>query len=127
MKLDSFKLIKYSLIIVYVWFGLLKLLGVSPVANLVVNTYPSLPEPLFLNFLGIWEIVIGALLLSNKTIKIGILLMWLQLGGIFMGVVLNPSLYFSGPNILYLDANGEFVVKNLVLLAASYYLWEKTK
>ena len=124
MKIKSADLIKYSLSIVYIWFGLLKVLGVSPVQNLVQGTYPSFPEPTFMMVLGIWEVAVGILLLNRKTLKLGILLMWLQMGGIFFGVLLSPSYYFQNMNLLFLSANGEFVVKNLTLLAASYYLWE---
>lgn len=125
MKLNSFTLIRYSLVIVYVWFGALKVLGASPVQNLVQWTYPSFPEPGFMIFLGAWEIVVGLLLLYKKTLRLGLILMWLQMGGIFAGVVLSPSYYFQNMNLLLLSANGEFVVKNLTLLAASYYLWEQ--
>jgi uncharacterized membrane protein YkgB len=126
MKLNSFSLIKYSLVIVYIWFGALKVLAVSPVQNLVKWTYPSFPEPMFIMVLGIWEIAIGLLLLYKKTLRLGVLLMWIQMGGIFFGVILSPTYYFQNMNLLLLSANGEFVVKNLTLLGASYYLWEKT-
>lgn len=125
MKIKSYSLIKYSLALVYIWFGLLKVLGVSPVAGLVKDTFTSFPEPMFLTVLGVGEIVIGLLLLSRKTVKLGVFLMWAQIAGIFIGVVLNPILYFSGANLLYLGTYGEFVVKNFVFIAAGYYLWEK--
>lgn len=126
MKLNSFTLIRYSLVIVYIWFGALKVLGASPVQNLVQWTYPSFPEPMFMIVLGAWEIVVGLLLLYKKTLRLGLILMWLQMGGIFFGVILSPTYYFQNMNLLLLSANGEFVVKNLTLLAASYYLWEQT-
>ena len=126
MKLNSFTLIRYSLVIVYIWFGALKVLGASPVQNLVQWTYPSFPEPMFMIVLGVWEIVVGLLLLYKKTLRIGLILMWLQMGGIFFGVILSPSYYFQNMNLLLLSSNGEFVVKNLTLLSASYYLWEQT-
>lgn len=125
MKIKSDILVKYSLALVYVWFGLLKVLGVSPVADLVKNTYSSFPEPMFLTALGLGEILIGLLLLSNRTVRLGVFLMWVQIVCIFLGVVLNPALYFSGANLLYLGTYGEFVVKNFVFAAAGYYLWEK--
>jgi len=126
MKINSFFLIKHSLIIVYIWFGALKILGVSPVQNLVQWTYPSFPEPMFMIILGVWELAVGLLLLYGKTLRLGLILMWLQMGGIFFGVILSPSYYFQHMNIFLLSANGEFVVKNFILLAGSYYLWEKT-
>ncbi len=123
MNKKSITFIKFSLSIVYVWFGVLKIFGVSPVANLVKITYPSFPLS-FIVFLGVWEILIGLFLLNKKTLKLGIILMWVQLGGIFVGALLNPPVYFTNSNFLTPNVNGEFVIKNLVLLAASYSLWK---
>jgi len=117
--------IKISLAIVYVWFGALKVLGVSPVEELIKETYSWFPEPQFITFLGFWEMLIGVLLLFRKTLKTGLILMWLQMGGIFLGLVFSPSIYFRNLNIFLLTTEGEFVIKNLVLLSASYYLWGK--
>lgn len=122
MNNKSKTLIIASLSIVYVWFGLLKILGVSPVAQLVKQTYPSFPD--FMVFLGIWEILIGLFLINKKTLKLGLILMWIQLSGIFFGAIINIPLYFTDSNLLYPNLNGEFVIKNLVLIAASYSLWE---
>ena len=124
MKNNS-KFISISLAIVYIWFGALKVIGQSPVEDLVKGTYPVFPEPLFLIFLGLWEIAIGVFLLNKKTLKLGILLMWAQLGGIFLGAIISPPLYISGMNIFLLNTNGEFVVKNIVFIAATYYLWKE--
>lgn len=124
MKNNSYNFIKISLAIVYIWFGTLKVLGASPVTDFVKTTYPTFQESNFFIFLGLWEVAIGFLIMFRKTIKLGIVLMWLQLGGIFMGMILNPSLYFSGMNVFLLNTNGEFVIKNLVLTSAGYYLWK---
>lgn len=105
------------------WFGLLKVLGISPVAGLIKVTYPSFPHG-FIIFLGIWEILIGLFLLNKITLKFGIVLMWIQLAGIFAGALLSPSVYFTSANFLTPNASGEFVIKNFVLLAASYALWK---
>lgn len=127
MKINSYKFIQLSLVIVYVWFGLLKVIGASPVADLVRDSFPMLPQPAFLIFLGLYEILAGVFLLSRKTLKIGLILIWIQLGGIFFGAIVNPFIYFQEGNPFLLNVNGEFVIKNLVLLAASYCLWEKNK
>lgn len=122
--MKSLLFIKISLAIVYVWFGILKVLGVSPVEELIKNTYPWIPEPPFIVILGFWEILIGILLLFRKTLKTGIILMWLQMGGIFFGLIINPPIYFQNLNLFLLTTEGEFVIKNLVLLAAGYSLWK---
>ena len=124
MNKKSITFIKFSLSIVYIWFGALKIFGVSPVADLVKTTFPTSPLS-FIVFLGVWEILIGLFLLNKKTLKLGIVLIWLQLGGIFIGALLNPSVYFTNANFLTPNVNGEFVIKNIVLLAASYCLFKE--
>jgi len=125
LQRNSPTLIRISLGIVYIWFGALKIFNVSPVAGLVSTTYPNFPEPFFLTFLGIWEVVIGIGLLGNFFMKIIILLLLLQMGGIFSGLFLRPNLYFQNGNILFLTANGEFVIKNLVLISGALFLWPR--
>jgi uncharacterized membrane protein YkgB len=112
-------LLRISLAIVYIWFGALKIAGVSPVSDLIRSTYPSFPEPFFITFLGIWEVVIGIGLLFKFFLRLTLLLLWLQIAGIFLGCILVPYLYFAYQNPLLLGVNGEFVIKNLVLVAAS--------
>lgn len=125
LKLDSYSLVKFSLVIVYVWFGLLKILNSSPVAELIAQSFPSLPQSNFLLVLGLYEVAAGLLLLHKKTLRIGIIMIWLQLAGIFLGAIINPFIYFQKGNPFLLNINGEFVVKNFILIASSYYLWTK--
>lgn len=123
MSIKGLNIIKLSLILVYFWFGFLKILGTSPVADLVKTTYPSLP-PEFIVFLGVWEVLIALFLINRKTLKIGLVLMWIQLGCIFLGAVINLPIYFTDSNIFTPNTNGEFVIKNFILLAASLTLWK---
>ncbi|HEV2339649.1 MAG TPA: hypothetical protein VGT05_02650 [Patescibacteria group bacterium] len=114
----GFILLRISLAVVYLWFGALKVINASPVHDLIVSTYPSFPEPLFITILGVWEIIIGIGLLIKSTLRFTLLLLWLQMGGIFAGFFISPFLYFSH-NLFFLTSNGEFVIKNFVLIAAS--------
>jgi uncharacterized membrane protein YkgB len=127
MKPNSYKILQLSLVIIYIWFGVLKVLNSSPVAELIQKSLPAFPQSSFLLFLGLYEILAGVLLLHKKTLRIGVVMIWLQLAGIFLGAIINPFIYFQKGNPFLLNINGEFVIKNLVLLAASYYLWEKNK
>ncbi len=111
--------LRISLGIVYIWFGVLKVMGTSPVVDLIKTTYPSFPEPLFITFLGSWEIAVGIGLLFKLFLRATLASLWLQMAGIFFGFFLAPAVYFSAGNPLLLSGNGEFVIKNLVLIAAS--------
>jgi uncharacterized membrane protein YkgB len=112
-------LLRVSLGVVFVWFGGLKIIGLSPVAPIIHATYRWFPGPGFIVFLGIWEVLIGLGFLLNKFIKAAVALMWLQMAGIFGCLVLVPSLFFAHGNPFVLTTYGEFIIKNIVLLAGS--------
>jgi putative oxidoreductase len=111
-------IIRISLGIVFVWFGLLKVIGTSPVYDLASHIVYWLPPQLFVPLLGIWEIAIGIGLLLGKALRVVLSLLFLQLAGTFLVLVMRPETAFQGGNPLLLTMEGEFVVKNLVLIAA---------
>jgi putative oxidoreductase len=111
-------IIRVSLGIVFVWFGLLKVMGVSPVSDLASQVVYWLPSELFVSLLGIWEMAIGICLLLGKALRVILSLMFLQLAGTFLVLIMRPEAAFQGGNPLLLTTEGEFVIKNLVLIAA---------
>lgn len=111
-------IIRLSLGIVFVWFGLLKVMGVSPVFDLASQIVYWLPSELFVPLLGIWEMAIGVGLLLGKALRVILSLLFLQLAGTFLALIILPEAAFQGGNPLFLTTEGEFVIKNLVLIAA---------
>ncbi len=112
------RILRVCLGIVFVWFGLLKVIGKSPVAELVARTVYWVPSGLFLPFLGVWEIAVGLGLLFALALRLTLLLFWLQMAGTFLVLVVKPDIAFQAGNPLLLTTEGEFVIKNLVLIAA---------
>lgn len=110
--------LRWALGLVFVWFGALKLLRVSPVADLVARTVYWLPPDTFVPVLGVWEVAVGLGLLLGIALRLILLLFWLQMAGTFLVLFLRPDISFQGGNPLLLTVEGEFVVKNLVLIAA---------
>lgn len=111
-------LLRVTLAIVFIWFGVLKLIGRSPVAELVAQTVYWLPPATVVPWLGLWEVVVGVGLLFRVALRMTLLLFWLQMAGTFLVLVLRPDIAFQGSNPIFLTTEGEFVVKNLVLIAA---------
>jgi putative oxidoreductase len=111
-------IIRLSLGIVFVWFGLLKVMGVSPVFDLASHLVYWLPSELFVPLLGIWEMAIGVGLLLGKALRVILSMLFLQLAGTFLVLIILPEAAFQGGNPLFLTTEGEFVIKNLVLIAA---------
>ncbi|MDP3702796.1 MAG: DoxX family membrane protein [Candidatus Omnitrophota bacterium] len=112
------RLLRICLGIVFIWFGALKVSGHSPVVALVAAAVPWFPPETFVPFLGVWEILVGAGLLFGVALRLTLLLFWLQLAGTFLVLVLRPGIAFQYSNPLLLTTEGEFVIKNLVLIAA---------
>ncbi len=111
-------LLRTALAVVFIWFGALKVVGRSPVGDLVAGTVYWVRPDLFVPFLGIWEVIVGVGLLVGVALRGVLLLFWLQMAGTFLVLVMRPELAFQSGNPLLLTVTGEFVVKNLVLIAA---------
>ncbi len=117
MSAYGIDLIRYSLGVVFIWFGLLKVAAVSPVADLVANIVYWVSPNFFVPFLGAWEVAVGLGLLFGVVQRLTLFLFWLQLSGTFLVLVLRPDIAFQGGNPLLLTVEGEFVIKNIVLIA----------
>lgn len=119
MAKHGIPILRVALGVVFVWFGALKFVpGLSPAEDLVRATVPFLPGHLFLPFLGFWEVVIGIGFLTGRALRFTILLLFLQMPGTLSPVVLLPERVFTAfPYGLTLE--GQYIVKNMVLIAAA--------
>ena len=115
--------LRYSLAIIFIWFGILKPFGISPAADLVISTVHWLPwlEPLtWLYIIGWWEVAIGITFLFHRTIRIAIALLALQMVGTFMPLVLLPEVTFQPGRIPYAPTmEGQYIIKNLLIISAA--------
>lgn len=57
-------------------------------------------------------------LLIPVAVRLTLMLFWLQMAGTFLTLVILPGRSFDDGNPLFLSVTGEFVIKNLVLIAA---------
>lgn len=119
----SMAALRGALALVYIWFGLLKPLGVSPADPMVLMTstwLPLLGPRTWVNVIGWWEVLIGVLFLFRPTIRAAILLLMLQMVGTAMPLVLLPELTFQegrwpwGPTM-----EGQYIFKNVLIIAAA--------
>jgi uncharacterized membrane protein YphA (DoxX/SURF4 family) len=118
--------LRISLGLVFVWFGVLKVIGDSPVAELVRATVPWADPQVLVSALGWVEIVLGLALLAGQPRRLALLAVAAHLAGTFLVFVQAPSLVISNGNPLLLNGNGEFVLKNLVLICAALVLLGRT-
>jgi uncharacterized membrane protein YkgB len=114
----SITALRISLAIVFIWFGALKVFGVTPVTDLVASTVYWLDPDWVVPALGVVEIVVGLGLLFRVAMRAVLGLFFLMLIGTFLVLIIQPDVAFKDGNPLLLTVEGEFVIKNLVLLSA---------
>lgn len=110
--------LRYALALVFFWFGLLKLTGVSPVVDIIFSSFPWIMKvPALYILLALGEIAIGIGLIIPGIVSLAAWVATLHLTITTIGVLVSP-LSFEGA-FPRLSLVGEFVVKNIVLIAAS--------
>ncbi|MCM4157357.1 hypothetical protein [Gramella sp. AN32] len=110
-------MLRFSLAVIFIWFGYLKLIDASPAAPIIKETVFWLDPEIFIDVLGAWEVLIGIFLCFKNTIRIAILLMVFQMPGTFLPLVILPEVCFvKFPFILSME--GQYIIKNLILLSA---------
>ena len=90
----------------------------SPAAQLIERTVYWFPPENFVPILGWWEAAIGVCLLFRPLIRVSLFLLFLQLPGTLLPLILLPEVCFTAfPYGLTLE--GQYIIKNLVLISAA--------
>ena len=123
----SLHLLRISMGVVFIWFGLLKVADATPVGDLVAGTVPWLDRAWFVPALGAVEAILGVALLVGRLLTAVCAVLAAHLAGTFLVLIMQPQLAFQDGNPLLLTTIGEFVVKNLVLISAALVLASKLR
>ncbi|MCC7432647.1 hypothetical protein IT412_03930 [Candidatus Peregrinibacteria bacterium] len=112
---------RLALFIVYFWFGLLKVLGLSPasplVAALLEKTIPFLTPDQFIFYFGLLEMLIGLLFLIPRLSRVVIAILVLHLITTAGPLFLLPQITWQGFLIPTLE--GQYIIKNLLIIATA--------
>jgi uncharacterized membrane protein YphA (DoxX/SURF4 family) len=116
-------LLRLSLGIVFLWFGVLKFFpGLSPAQDLAGQTINQLTfgllSPQAANIiLAVWECLIGLGLITGIFMRVTLLLLFLQMMGTITPVFLYPGEVFT--RVPYAPTlEGQYIIKNMVLISA---------
>jgi uncharacterized membrane protein YphA (DoxX/SURF4 family) len=114
--------LRIGLGIIFFWFGALKLFpDLSPAEDLVRNTIYFIDPDVFIPILAVWEMVIGLGLIFGKYMRITLLLLFLQMPGTALPLLILPeAVWTEFPYGLTLE--GQYIIKNLVLVSAGLVL-----
>jgi hypothetical protein len=104
--------------VVFVWFGLLKPLAQSPLADLVTRTLPFLPPVLALDMVGWWQVATGACLLVPRLRRAAVVLLAVQLPALLVPFVVAPDACFAHAPIA-LTLAGESLIKSVLVVCAT--------
>ena len=119
-------LMRFSIALIFIWFGLLKPLGMSPEEELIKRTVYWVSPQIFLPVLGWWEVAVGLCLLYRPMIRIALLLLLLQLPGTMLPLILLPEICFTHPPF-GLSLEGQYIVKNIFLVSAAFMIGGKVR
>ena len=115
--------LRFSLAAIFILFGILKPLGLSPAEPLVRATtawMPLLGGDEWILFVGWLEVAIGVTFLFHRTIRIAIALLAMQMVGTFMPLVVLPDVVFQAGRAPYAPTmEGQYIVKNLLIISAA--------
>ena len=122
MQKYGLTVLRIGLGIVFLWFGVLKFFkGLSPAEDLVRNTIYFVDPDFFIPVLAAWESLIGIGLISGKFMRTTLLLLFLQMPGTALPLLILPEKVWTiFPYALTLE--GQYIIKNLVLIGAGLVL-----
>lgn len=122
MQRLSIPAIRISFAVIFIWFGILKPIGLSAAIPLVKSTVSWMPlfaPETWVDIIGWWEVLIGVFFLFKKSTRIAIGLLFLQMTGTFMPLFMLPEVTFQGGNIFLPTLEGQYVIKNIMIISAA--------
>lgn len=118
--------LRIALGIIFIWFGFQKFLGFNSVYQLMTNSItPFIAAGIGLKLFGILEILIGIFILFHVLPTLTYIILTLHLLGTFTPFLFGTELMFD-PYFPILSLNGEFVLKNIVLILTGLLILART-
>ena len=125
----SLTVLRCSIGIIYIWFGMLKFFhGYSPAEDLAINTIHKLtagliPAQTSLLLLATWEVALGILLLTGLFIRKLLLFLLLHMLCTFTPMLFFPDLSFKVAPYGF-TLVGQYIMKNIIIISAAWVLWQ---
>ncbi len=112
---------RFGLFVVFFWFGALKVVGLSPASELVQKLFEQtihfMSFGTFIILFGVFECIIGILFLIRGMERVVLPLLLLHMITTFMPLFVLPQETWSG--FLVPTMAGQYIIKNLVIIAAA--------
>ena len=112
---------RVSIFLVFFWFGILKIVGLSPAGPLATALIDRTVGGQYFNtlffILAIYECIIGILFLFPKATRIVIPLLGLHMIIVCSPLLFVPELSWQAPFVPTLE--GQYIIKNAVIIAVA--------
>jgi uncharacterized membrane protein YkgB len=110
-----------ALFVVFFWFGLIKLLGVSPATALAmaltVKTVGPAHFDVLFKSLAVFECAIGILCLIPSAVRLVVLLLCVHMAVVCAPLVLVPE--YTWQSALVPTMDGQYIIKNVLVIATA--------
>lgn len=120
-KRIAIPLARIALFVIFFWFGILKLIGLSPAGPLVHalfdQTITFMPFHIFYILFSALECMIGILFLIPGAERVVLPLLLFHMVTTFLPLVFLPPQTFTRPFVPTLE--GQYIIKNLALIACA--------
>lgn len=118
MEKHGVDMMRIALAMVFIWFGALKIIGISPAEELVRKTVYWFRPEIFIPILGLAEVIIGFGLLIKRFVPFTIIVLLLHMAVTFFPLFILPNDCFDTFPYCPTMA-GQYIIKNLVLLSGA--------
>lgn len=112
---------RFSVFVVYFWFGILKIFDLSPASplaqSMVERTIGLGNFRLAFIILGVFECLVGLLFLIPKATRVALVLLFAHMAVVCAPLVLLPSYIWTKAFVPTLE--GQYIIKNLVVIAVA--------
>ena len=110
---------KFAIFLIFFWFGLLKVLGLSPAGPMVLSlldmTLPFMNPDTFMVLFGLFEMLIGLLFLIPHVERLAILLLAIHMITTILPLFLLPDLTWASSFVPTME--GQYIIKNVLIIA----------
>lgn len=130
LKQSSVLLSRVALFLIYFWFGLLKIIGLSPASGMVTELFgktvtpmmnllhmPFMSPAVFVIVFGVIEVIIGILFIIPGKERIAVSLFFLHMITTTLPLFFLKTSVWSGVFVPTLE--GQYVIKNIALIACA--------
>ncbi len=134
IKQTSILASRIALFVIYFWFGILKVIGLSPASGMVEELFGKTVTPmmnfmhmsfmspgLFVVLFGIFEVLIGILFIIPGKEKIAIGAFFLHMITTTLPLFFLKASVWNG--ILVPTLEGQYVIKNIALIGCALSIW----